>query len=839
MITSGRAFTTKQPSLSIQECTVAERPAASGITGQTSEEPEAMARPHHPDQHSERYGDTAAVREQTTYAQGSHKQPLHSALVQTDHATDSVPSQCPTTNAASAPLTEPRGPGHDDQSNTTPIDRSDMHLASLDRKATDNVTDTDYTQTSADESDSQSEKDDSEADDTAEQPTETHIPLKYQIPDDILRAAMAAPENTKASFWSSNLYRGPENKKILVHYCKTKEVAERVAQHFVGEKVIGFDIEWKPWTSPTSIKKNVSLIQLACEDRIALFHVALFSGVTAAQLMPPTLKAILESPEVYKVGVAVKGDFSRVVKFLDVEPQGVFELSRLYNLVEFSVTDPSRVTNKLVGLAAQVHQHLQLPLYKGGQLVDDPEDTFNVRSSDWSLSLNHQQIQYAAADAYAGFRLYDVLELKRKQMKPTPPRPLLCDYDSKPKPRSSESKPRKKRTTVARTDHITSPAEEAVSAPAEQEDDSSQQLEEDAKQSQDTESYETAEEDLDSHQLEGEDTAPSEKSYESGEESNEGGSIASPSLLAHEENTESTVLNQRRVGRINVSWLKGPDPGYPVLPKFPPGENSSASFREDSVDMSDIPEPGKTSSCAKSTKDFESDDETDEFDDSELEEALHDLDIDSRGNLTGAVVEFANSTTAAASAHSNSPDFSVERAKGKPTPSEARLEADKDLEKEEQELINPLNDPSVVEQHLDDPTHSTTSSPSLVPGPSTTPPTAPHTPEYDQATTWAQSYLASTIPSPASRAPSHIRATIPHLRAFHMWHHQGLALSEVARHLRDPPLAESTVGNYILQAITLERMEYDREAVRGVLMGMPEALRRGKWKVLAEKVGAR
>ena len=34
-------------------------------------------------------------------------------------------------------------------------------------------------------------------------------------------------------------------------------------------------------------------------------------------------------------------------------------------------------------------------------------------------------------------------------------------------------------------------------------------------------------------------------------------------------------------------------------------------------------------------------------------------------------------------------------------------------------------------------------------------------------------------------------------------------------------------------------VEYDEEEVRAVLMGMPQALRRGKWRVLAEKVGAR
>lgn len=72
-----------------------------------------------------------------------------------------------------------------------------------------------------------------------------------------------------------------------------------------------------------------------------------------------------------------------------------------------------------------------------------------------------------------------------------------------------------------------------------------------------------------------------------------------------------------------------------------------------------------------------------------------------------------------------------------------------------------------------------------------------------------------------------------------MWAHQKLPLDTIAALLREPPLPVSTVGSYVLQAITLERMEYDDGEVRGMLMGMPEALRRGKWRGLAEKVGAR
>ena len=162
-----------------------------------------------------------------------------------------------------------------------------------------------------------------------------------------------------------------------------------------------------------------------------------------------------------------------------------------------------------------------------------------------------------------------------------------------------------------------------------------------------------------------------------------------------------------------------------------------------------------------------------------------------------------------------------------------------------------INDPEVADYLHDSPSSATApavpmTAPNIPPSkPAAPPPSAQtasasdstHPPEYSLATSWARVYLSSTIPPPGSLTPSHIRATVPHLRAYHMWHHQHLPLDEIARQVRDPPLAASTVANYVLQAIMLERMEYDASAVRGLLMGMPEAMRR-KWRRLAEKVGA-
>ncbi|KAF2804321.1 ribonuclease H-like protein [Mytilinidion resinicola] len=266
-------------------------------------------------------------------------------------------------------------------------------------------------------SDDEGSSDDSGSDSDGED-VEKHVPLTYQIPRETLRTAMkTSKSNVDGSSWSYTLYRGPNNEEIALHYCRNMEVAETVAKYFLDEQVLGFDIEWKPNASAAAgIKGNASLIQLASENRIALFHISLFKGTTAEELLPPTIKTILETPAILKTGVAVKSDFTRLKKFLGVEARGVFELSHLYKLVKFSKDEPEKVNRTLVSLANQVAEHLQLPLHKGA-----------VRESDWSKPLLIEQMRYAASDAYAGVRLFDVLEAKRKKLRPTPPRPQCAE----------------------------------------------------------------------------------------------------------------------------------------------------------------------------------------------------------------------------------------------------------------------------------------------------------------------------------------------------------------------------------------------------------------------------
>jgi len=208
-------------------------------------------------------------------------------------------------------------------------------------------------------------------------------PLGYHIPEKNMADAKSASPGTRASYWQYLLYRGPNGEKIKVHYCKSKATTERIAQLFLNEEIVGFDIEWKPQALATEgVKKNVALIQLASEERVALFHIARYwEDEKSEDLLAPTLKKIMESTKITKVGVSVKADCTRLRKFMGIDSRGLFELSHLYKLVKFSPVNVKMINKTLVSLSRQVEEHLHLPMWKG-----------EVRSSDWSQELNYEQI---------------------------------------------------------------------------------------------------------------------------------------------------------------------------------------------------------------------------------------------------------------------------------------------------------------------------------------------------------------------------------------------------------------------------------------------------------------
>ncbi|KAF9691229.1 hypothetical protein EKO04_010751 [Ascochyta lentis] len=235
-------------------------------------------------------------------------------------------------------------------------------------------------------------------------------------------SAFGVTSNKTASekqWWSHVLYRGPNNERVKILYSKTKADSEALARQFLKEKVVGFDMEWPwdDWKRPDKLQNKVGLIQIATEDKVALFHIGLHKGVTTDDILAPSLRKLIESPSIGKIGVGIlNADFFRLSKYFKVDPKAAIELSHLHRLVTFGGRKPELVSTKLTSLANQVEQHLGYPLYKG-----------DVRTSNWSKPLSQEQIKYAAGDAYAGIMLYHCLNYKRLQMKPTPPLPVHAE----------------------------------------------------------------------------------------------------------------------------------------------------------------------------------------------------------------------------------------------------------------------------------------------------------------------------------------------------------------------------------------------------------------------------
>ena len=247
---------------------------------------------------------------------------------------------------------------------------------------------------------------------------------RYTIPEPILADLMLKSLGTTAAYWSFRLYENERRRKPNLRYCSSKETADAVAGELLEKRLVGFDMEWSPSArSSNRIKDNVSLVQIACEDFIGLFHVARFEGDNAKDLMPPNLKLLLQSERIMKSGVAIEADYMRLKDWFGITPGGLLELNHLHTLIEYSSRTSEDILNinqKFISLGYLVKRYLQLPLEKN-----------LARTSDWSkpIPLDSGQLEYAANDAYAGLQLLLKLDDRRRAIEPVPPPPHFAELE--------------------------------------------------------------------------------------------------------------------------------------------------------------------------------------------------------------------------------------------------------------------------------------------------------------------------------------------------------------------------------------------------------------------------
>lgn len=178
---------------------------------------------------------------------------------------------------------------------------------------------------------------------------------------------------------------------------------------------VGFDIEWKATMQKNGHPGPVALMQICTADLVLLLHVVHF------EKLPPELIQLLESKRVFKLGVNIKNDATKIHKDLGIVTNGLVDLAQVSrNLQRDGFEPPSNpacgrskaeaiaALKSLPGrasLAAVIQCFLGTEMFKG---------TF-VRRSDWEARpLSSSQYLYAACDAYVAFAAYEAMLKFRK-----------------------------------------------------------------------------------------------------------------------------------------------------------------------------------------------------------------------------------------------------------------------------------------------------------------------------------------------------------------------------------------------------------------------------------------
>ncbi|KAL0037504.1 hypothetical protein WJX77_000402 [Trebouxia sp. C0004] len=160
---------------------------------------------------------------------------------------------------------------------------------------------------------------------------------------------------------------------------------------------VGFDIEWRVTYKAGEAPRKTALLQL-CSRRqhgqyqCLLLHIA-HSGLT------PALLQILESEKIKKIGVGISGDAHKLHRDFGVQCVSLVCLSEEAN-VRLCSSGNGRMPQKW-SLAGLMQELLHLTLDKGTA----------IRCSNWEICpLSSEQKAYAATDAYAAVKLYQVLQ---------------------------------------------------------------------------------------------------------------------------------------------------------------------------------------------------------------------------------------------------------------------------------------------------------------------------------------------------------------------------------------------------------------------------------------------
>lgn len=189
---------------------------------------------------------------------------------------------------------------------------------------------------------------------------------------------------------------GGAESSVKVHVTTDEKAVEAwIEKHVVVPdiRVLGFDVEWPPVMRSGEYNK-VALIQLATSTHVLLVQVAHMPNARAGgERFPASLRDVIQSTRVAKVGVGVYEDLVKVTRDfgLEVGDTAFLELGRIAKgTVQACRYGLVGLTESLVGLAAKKSKKVQM--------------------SNWATRLlSREQKTYAAYDALMSLDVYSAM----------------------------------------------------------------------------------------------------------------------------------------------------------------------------------------------------------------------------------------------------------------------------------------------------------------------------------------------------------------------------------------------------------------------------------------------
>eukprot|EP00112_Aurelia_sp_Birch-Aquarium-sp1_P021840 Seg5975.1 transcript_id=Seg5975.1/GoldUCD/mRNA.D3Y31 product="Werner syndrome ATP-dependent helicase" protein_id=Seg5975.1/GoldUCD/D3Y31 len=171
-----------------------------------------------------------------------------------------------------------------------------------------------------------------------------------------------------------------------IHYIDNKHDCNFICQNIIETKqtACGFDIEWKVSYKAGEGMRDTAVFQICSSEMDCyVFQVSAMNG------FPIALKSLVEDATIIKAGVGIRGDMSKISLEYKLKPDGVADLSTMLNEIK-SINENWSLNGMLVHLLKK-------------RLNKDP----TIRCSNWErYPLTHDQLEYAATDAYASWLLY-------------------------------------------------------------------------------------------------------------------------------------------------------------------------------------------------------------------------------------------------------------------------------------------------------------------------------------------------------------------------------------------------------------------------------------------------